>query len=90
MFVIVLSTTIAGDEDLRSIRNKLNAFLGQENWHCDLDDPDKILSIQIESNLSLVFALLDTAPFLYCIINIYDTRLGIDHPFFDNDFGGIT
>ena len=83
--MIVLSTTIADEEDILSIRDRLNELCGRGNWCCDLEDIDRVLSIRIRFNLGPVFALLDAAPFHYRIMNIYDTRLGIGYPFFDEE-----
>lgn len=61
--MIVLSTTIADDEDILSIRDRLDELCGRGNWHCDCDDRDKVLSIRIAYNLGPVFVLLDAASF---------------------------
>lgn len=86
MLILILATNIRYRQDLRFIRQDMNALICAGSWSVDLLDEDKVLRVILSwDQLLPIFILLEKHKLKYHILNIYDMRFGIDYPLLAED-----
>lgn len=50
--ISIYKTNIENSSQIQLLKKELDVLLGEENWNFDLDDCDKILRVETDSNLS--------------------------------------
>lgn len=50
--ISIYKTNIENSSQIQLLKKELDVLLGEENWNFDLEDCDKILRVETDSNLS--------------------------------------